>query len=75
MRDLTRRDPGGGRELNGAAEARAPRYDGGLARSQSGPGPASAAASAKALHMKETNIGELNSVVIQNGCCRRNIID
>ena len=36
---------------------------------------ASAAASAKALHMKETNISELNRVVIQNGCCRRNIID
>ena len=34
---------------------------------------ASAAISAKALHMKETNIAELNEVVIQNGCCRRNI--
>ena len=36
---------------------------------------ASAAASAKALHLKETNITELHEVVIQNGCCRRNIID
>ena len=36
---------------------------------------ASAAASAKGLHLKETTISELNEVVLNNGCCRRNIYD